>query len=183
MDKEMIDFLNKKFTRIDENFEKVDERFAEIRRDIDEKNEESKRHSGVVAESLRGEIRAVAEGHMVLQEQIETFKKENKEEFALVNRKIDALQKEIVEIKKDIAELRLEVEGIKKEVAELRLEVEGMKIDIAGLRKEVEGIKKEIAELRRDNEKSLQEFIAAVKFSYSGLDQRVMVLETKLDSK
>ena len=43
--------------------------------------EEIKRHFGVVAEELRGEIRQVAEGHEVIREEIKAFREEVKEEF------------------------------------------------------------------------------------------------------
>lgn len=55
MDKELIEFLDRKFNAIDE-------KFAQTLSYVDEKFAENKRHFGVVAEGLRSEILQVAEG-------------------------------------------------------------------------------------------------------------------------
>ncbi len=43
--------------------------------------EEIKRHFGVIAEGLRNEIRHVAEGHEVIQQEIQEFREEVRNEF------------------------------------------------------------------------------------------------------
>lgn len=43
--------------------------------------EEIKRHFGVVAEALRGDIRQIAEGHSVIRHEIQEIRKEFRDEF------------------------------------------------------------------------------------------------------
>ena len=64
--------------------------------------EEIKRHFDVVAESLKGEIKLIAEGHVLLnkkiddlREDVDDFRKENAEEHAILNKRIDGLRKDI----------------------------------------------------------------------------------------
>ena len=68
MDKETREFLGRKFDAIDENFSGIDEKF-----------EETKRHFEVIAEDLRTEIRQVAKGHKVIQNEIQTLREENEQ--------------------------------------------------------------------------------------------------------
>jgi len=70
MDKETREFLESKFNVIDERFNATDEKF-----------EENKRYFGVVAEGLRTEIQQVAEGHQVIHNEIQAFRREVTEEF------------------------------------------------------------------------------------------------------
>jgi len=46
-----------------------------------EEMEEVKRHFGVVAEGLRGDLQQVAEGHQVILTQVQEFQEDVKEEF------------------------------------------------------------------------------------------------------
>ena len=46
-----------------------------------EEIEEIKRHFGVVAESLRGDIRQIAEGHAVIRDELEIQREELRGEF------------------------------------------------------------------------------------------------------
>lgn len=66
---------------------------------FEKKIDEVKRHTGVFFEDLRGEIKAIAEGHSVL------------------DRKIDALQKDLFETKQ---ELKHEIYGLKKDMATVK---------------------------------------------------------------
>ena len=64
--------------------------------------EEIKRHFDVVAESLKDEIKLIAEGHVLLnktigdlREDVDEFRKENAEEHAILKKKIDDVRKDI----------------------------------------------------------------------------------------
>lgn len=71
-----------------------------------EKNvEEVKRHTGVLVEDLRREVKLVAEGHSIL------------------DNKIDKLQAEITGVKRDIT-------GIKQDMSEVKRDIRGIKQDL-----------------------------------------------------
>jgi len=57
MDEETREFLERKFSAVDERFGGIAEKF-----------DETKRYFGVVAEGLRSEIQQVAEGHQIILE-------------------------------------------------------------------------------------------------------------------
>lgn len=46
--------------------------------------EEIKRHFGVLAEALRGDVRLVAEGHTVIRRELQEFRCEARDEFQAV---------------------------------------------------------------------------------------------------
>lgn len=73
MDKEFVDFLSKQFSKIDQRFDQQDKKFEEK---LEEKFGEAKRHFGVLAEALKDDIRLLAEGHGILQNQMENTRKE-----------------------------------------------------------------------------------------------------------
>ena len=58
MDQELVQYLDGRFQTLDERFEQIDRRFDEVNERIDE----VKRHSGVLIEDLRYQVRLVAEG-------------------------------------------------------------------------------------------------------------------------
>ncbi|MBI5746243.1 MAG: hypothetical protein HZA13_04505 [Nitrospirae bacterium] len=63
MDKEFKDYL--------------DSKLADLRGYINEKSEETRRHFDVVSEGLRSDIRMIAEGHHLLDNNIERLREEN----------------------------------------------------------------------------------------------------------
>ena len=84
--------------------------------------EEIKRHFDVVAESLKDDIKLIAEGHVLLnktignlREDVDEFRKENAEEHALINKRIDEFRKENTE---DHAVLNKRIDEFRKENAE-----------------------------------------------------------------
>jgi len=77
---ERFDAVDERFGAVDERFGAVDQRFGEVNRKIDEKFEEAKRHFGVVAEGLEGKIVLIAEGHLVLQRQLQEHVEQNQAE-------------------------------------------------------------------------------------------------------
>lgn len=69
--------VDRRFDAVDRRFDTMDRRFDATDRKIDEKFEEAKRESGVVAEGLREEIRAVADGHLVLDRRLQEHCKQS----------------------------------------------------------------------------------------------------------
>ena len=89
--------------------------------------EEIKRHFDVVAESLKDEIKLIAEGHVLLnktignlREDVDEFRKENAEEHALINKRIDEFRKENTE---EHAILNKRIDELRKENAEEHREI------------------------------------------------------------
>lgn len=75
-----FDAVDRRFDAVDERFGAVDQQFGEVNLKIDEKFEEAKRHFGVVAEGLEGKIALIAEGHLVLQRQLQSHVEQNQTE-------------------------------------------------------------------------------------------------------
>ena len=93
--------------------------------------EEIKRHFDVVAESLKDEIKLIAEGHILLNKKIDDLgegvddlRKENAEEHALINKRIDDFRKENAEdhavLKKKIDDVRRDIEKRVSQLENLR---------------------------------------------------------------
>jgi len=81
----------------------------------------------VVAESLKDDIKLVAEGHVLLnktignlREDVDEFRKENAEEHAILNKRIDELRKENAE---EHAILNKRIDDLRKENAEEHREI------------------------------------------------------------
>lgn len=60
----------------------------ELRQDIQANAAETRRHFDVLAESLRSEIQVVAEGLSSLDEKVERFRDELRQEFSKVDRRL-----------------------------------------------------------------------------------------------
>jgi len=54
--------IDRRFEGIDRQFQGIDRQFQELRGEMNERLEEAKRHSGVLIEDLRYQVRLVAEG-------------------------------------------------------------------------------------------------------------------------
>ena len=82
--------------------------------------EEIKRHFGVVAEDLRSDIRAVAEGQDLLREQlssrIDGLEREMKSEFeevkAMIRLSYSELDRRIRTLESDVSDLRMRLERL-----------------------------------------------------------------------
>ena len=74
MDQELIAYLDKRFG---ENAQQI----QGLREEMVQRMDESIRHTQILIEGARGEIRAVAEGVVSQNEKLEAFKKEVKQEF------------------------------------------------------------------------------------------------------
>jgi hypothetical protein len=78
--------------------------------------EEIKRHFGIVAEELRGDIRAVAEGQTRLRGDFDTFRVEVRKEFeetrAMIRLSYGELERRIVDLETGMHDLRSRVARI-----------------------------------------------------------------------
>ena len=91
----------------------MDEQLAAF---LNQQFEETRRHFGVVAEGLRGEVRAVAEGHLGLGRQLQDMREENesahreilaaiKFSYAELDRRISRLESSTAEIEARVTRL------------------------------------------------------------------------------
>jgi hypothetical protein len=65
---------------------------AEMHQAIREEGEQTRRHFDVVAESLRGDIRLIAEGHVTLQQSVDGLRTELKGDIAKLDRRVTRLE-------------------------------------------------------------------------------------------
>ena len=70
----------------------VDTSAAETRAYIHASEAETRRHFDVVAEGLRSDIRAIAEGHAMLNDKLDGFQAEVRREFRRVDRRLLRLE-------------------------------------------------------------------------------------------
>ena len=136
--------------------------------------EEIKRHFDVVAESLRGDIKTIAEGHIILNRKIDEFRDGNEKDHQEMRKEMwHAVKGLSRENEKAHQQMREENEKAHQEIHQ----------EISDLREENEkahqGIHQEISDLREENEKAHQEILSAIKFSYAELDRRLIILEDK----
>lgn len=88
MDQELRDFLEQKFTAIDQRFEATSARLDRLQGYMDEKTQESRRHFEVVAERLESRIQLVAEGVAGVDERLDRELTGLREEIAHGNQEI-----------------------------------------------------------------------------------------------
>lgn len=78
--------------------------------------EEIKRHFGVVAESLRSDIRQIAEGHDVIRHELQNQREELKEEFkeakALMRLSFSQFDRRIHTVESDVSALNSRVDRL-----------------------------------------------------------------------
>jgi uncharacterized protein YceH (UPF0502 family) len=83
--------------------------------------EEIKRHFGVVAEDLRDEIRAVAEGQQDLRRELDGFRGEVTREFeetrALIRLSYGELDRRVRGLESEVADLRTRLERVEARLA------------------------------------------------------------------
>ncbi len=85
--KELVDFLGRKFDRIDQRFDQVDQRFEQVDQRFEQVEGEI-RGVRVLVEKNASDIRMVAEGVQVANDRLERFQAEVREEFADVRREM-----------------------------------------------------------------------------------------------
>ncbi len=81
-----------------------------------EEIEEIKRHFGVVAESLRSDIRLIAEGHAVLRPELQGQREEIKDEFketrALLKVSFGQLAQRVDTLESDVSSLKSRIDRL-----------------------------------------------------------------------
>jgi hypothetical protein len=81
-----------------------------------EEIEEIKRHFGVVAESLRSDIRQIAEGHAVLRQELQGQREEVRDEFketkALLRLSFGQLDQRVDTLESDVSSLESRIERL-----------------------------------------------------------------------
>jgi ubiquinone biosynthesis protein UbiJ len=81
-----------------------------------EEMEEIKRHFGVIAESLRSDIRQIAEGHDIICRELQTQREELKEEFketkSLIRLSYAQLDQRIDTVESDVSALKPRVDRL-----------------------------------------------------------------------
>ena len=73
----LIEFIGKKFDQVDQRFEAMDRRFEAM----EVKIEEGHRHTGVLIEAVRDDVRQVAEGVAETNQRLDRFEQKVEAEF------------------------------------------------------------------------------------------------------
>ncbi|MHB1194674.1 MAG: hypothetical protein ACYC6F_16740 [Longimicrobiales bacterium] len=124
--KELVDFLGRKFDRIDERFEQVDRRFEQVDRRFDQVDQRFEGLDGeirgvrVLAEQNASDIRKVVEGVTTNGARLERFQAEVHQEFAdvrqemkggfdAVHARVDGVEATLSETRSELAETRREM--------------------------------------------------------------------------
>ena len=81
-----------------------------------EQMEEFKRHLGVVTESLRSDIRQIAEGHATIQQQLHDHREEMRDEFkemrAILRLSFSQLDQHIGTLESDVTMLKTRIDRL-----------------------------------------------------------------------
>ena len=151
MDQETREFLDRKFNAIDEKFEEAkrysDQKFEETQRYSDQKFEEAQRYSDQKFE----------ESQQYSEQKFEETQRYSDQKFEETQRYSD---QKFWEIKRHFGVV---AEGLQGEIQQV---AEGHEV-----------IRNEIQSLREENEQAHKDIVAAIKFSYAELDQRIRTLE------
>ncbi len=85
----MSDIRNKELMQyFDKKFEGIDKKFEALKAEIDTAKEETMRHTGVLIEEVRHDIKILAEGIMTANEKTGREKEENKQEHVQLEKRI-----------------------------------------------------------------------------------------------
>ena len=101
---------------------------------ITEIKEEFKRHTNILMEQMKHEVKTVAEGHSIL------------------IKKLDKVESEIGEVKKDVHELKQDMVEVKNDVHELKQDMREVKTELGSVKMVVVNISHEI----NDHEKRIK---------------------------
>lgn len=81
------------------------------------------RHTNILMEQMKHEVKTVAEGHSILV------------------KKLDKVESEIGEIKNDVQEVKNDVQGLKKDMVEVKNDVQELKQDMREVKSELGSVK------------------------------------------
>ena len=105
MDKETREFLERKFSTVDQRFAGIDEKF-----------EETKRYFAVVAEGLRSEVQQVAEGHQIILDGqtriVDRIEQAERELGAMIRFSYAELERRIRALEEEVLTLQTRVDRI-----------------------------------------------------------------------
>ena len=147
--------------------------------------ESEQRHFEVLLEQVLHEVRTVAEGHSALDEKMDRFHTEAKEDHRLAMQLIkfshDELKKELQSVdhrsEERDARLAAEIQGVRQE---LKGEIQGVREELKG---EIQGVRQELkGEIQGVRQELKEEMVAGFKAlgeKVDGHEERIVVLERK----
>ncbi len=141
---------------------------------IKQDNEQTRRHFDVVAESLKSDIRLLAEGHGVLVEKIDglgTRMDSLETKVDHLETKVDSLETKVDHLETKVDHLEVKVDNLETKVDNLGTKVDHLETRMDGLETKLDGF---IVETRTN----FEEVRASIKFSYAELDRRLTFLES-----
>ena len=89
---------------------------------FDKKVDEVKQHTGVLVEDLRKEVKAIAEGHSIL------------------NEKMDRLETKVDKLEVKVDKLEMKVDKLEMKVDKLEMKVDGLETDMSIVKNYVIGV-------------------------------------------
>jgi predicted nucleic acid-binding Zn-ribbon protein len=108
----LIEFIGKKFDQVDQRFEAMDRRFEAM----EVKIEEGHRHTGVLIEAVRDDVRQVAEGVAETNQRLDRFEQKVEAEFvetrAMIRVSYAQLDRRIQDLEGNYASLSERVERL-----------------------------------------------------------------------
>lgn len=93
-----------------------------IEKKFDEKVEEVKRHTGMLVEDLRKDVKAIAEGHTIL------------------NEKMDRLETKVDKLETKVDKLEMKVDGLETRFDKLEIKADGLEKDMTIVKEYVIGV-------------------------------------------
>ena len=114
-----------------------DELFAAITDAFDRKVEEVKRHTGALVEDLRGDVKAIAEGHDILFNKMDNLE----QRFDGLERRFDGLEQRFDGLEQRFDGLEGKVDGLERKFDGLEGKVDGLDKRVGRLEKNMNIIK------------------------------------------
>jgi len=99
VDRELVEYLDRRFSDLDGRFGEIDRRFGEIDRrfdEIDRRFDELRRHFDVVGEQLMDKIQLVGEGVTGVDQKVDRLAADMRTEFQNVDRRLLHLQARVI---------------------------------------------------------------------------------------
>jgi hypothetical protein len=117
MDQELVQYLDERFHAIDTRFQTMEQRFTGL---LDQRIEEVKRHTGVLVEDLRYQVRLVAEGFATFVEGRYTqdqarIDERFRETQALIRSSYDHLQQQQDHLRQSQDQIQQRVENLERD--------------------------------------------------------------------
>jgi hypothetical protein len=81
-----------RFVRLEEQGQRTEERFSRLEALMDQRFAEQRRHTEVLIEAVRGDVRLVAEGVAGVSERLDIFQEDTTRKFATLDRRVTVLE-------------------------------------------------------------------------------------------